>query len=579
MPGVWNINSVYNVGAKKLSSKLTFEVGERFSGRIIKLAEGKGEFTIKLLDGWQFIAQLQEELTPEQLEGLLKFQVLGFEDGKLKLKLVKQDDEKARSDKDPLQALIKSQGLAKEEIDTLKHLVKFNIPLTRENIARYSSIFHFNEKIKGNENEANSFIDNYILSKNIPKDSKEAINIKEKLQSFFKEFKNLEPQDILTFVENDIDITESNIKAFNKLFKNGESIEKILLKSPVEGKLVNEENSINNMIVKNISDSNKEVVNKDIKSILPKEAYTSAVQDKKINVLDMLKKISGNTDETDKPQIEIMVEDNNSENKNMIDGNSLKNDIVSYFTKNNITKVQLETKDVKELINILKNEGFTVSDDEVVEFKNAFSQVLEEDSIVQAEEVSKEIVKSSQEQVKQILKEKSLEIKDIIKEIIMSSKEVKDEGEIFNKILDFIKGNANEVKVFNSLSNNYYLMDVPLKIKDNEYECKLIVKDQRGKGKKIDSSNIKMIVSVKTVVLGNVDAYINLQEKNLYIDLKCSKEYIKTFEKEKDKLSKSLNKLGYSSKIIVSRAIEEVNISTSREFFNSSNLVILDRKV
>ena len=58
-------------------------------------------------------------------------------------------------------------------------------------------------------------------------------------------------------------------------------------------------------------------------------------------------------------------------------------------------------------------------------------------------------------------------------------------------------------------------MNIPLKVKQDEYECKLIVKDERGKGKKLDSSNIKMIVSVKTLNLGNVDAYIRLQNKNL----------------------------------------------------------------
>ena len=52
MPGIWNINSVYNVGSKKLSSKLTFEVGEKFAGRVMRISQNKGEFTIKLLDGW-----------------------------------------------------------------------------------------------------------------------------------------------------------------------------------------------------------------------------------------------------------------------------------------------------------------------------------------------------------------------------------------------------------------------------------------------------------------------------------------------------------------------------------------------
>ncbi|WP_315115343.1 hypothetical protein [Clostridium intestinale] len=722
MPGIWNINSVYNVGSKKLSSKLTFEVGEKFAGRVMRISQNKGEFTIKLLDGWQFMAQVDENLTPEQLEGLLKFQVLGFQDGKLKLKLVRQEDKATSEENNPLNALIKSQGLAKEEIETLKQLVKFNIPLTKENISKYSSIFNFNEKIKVDEKEVDNFINNYISSKNIPIDSEESKNIREKLQSFFKEFKTMKAEDILTFIENDIDLTESNIKAFNRIFKGEESIEKIILKAPVEGSSI-EKNIDSDEIVKLNVKNTEDSINKDLKNIAPKEAYVNSNKEKKISVLDMLRKLSGDFEEfnnnksvdlnidnkvsgkdiiVSKDSVIKYLKDNNintelitdkdietfveliknqtseefnkqdlksknipfnttkeikalidflgkqvsiSENYGEDDGNkssilknndflqekelgsdiqklnqqlikegftdkTLRDTIINYLKENNVSKKPITDKDIetfveliknqtpeefnkqdlkstnmpfnttreiKDFIDLLKKQVPTSSNDKGNEISS--SSGLKNDELVQAKELVSNVNKAIPEMIKEGIKEKALDIKDIIKEVILSSKYGDDEGEAFNKVMEFIKGNAAEVKVFNSVSNNYYYMNIPLKVKQDEYECKLIVKDERGKGKKLDSSNIKMIVSVKTLNLGNVDAYIKLQNKNLDIDLKCSKEYVKILDKEKNKLIESLNTIGYNSKVIVSRAIEEVNISTSREFFNSTNLVILDRKV
>jgi len=722
MPGIWNINSVYNVGSKKLSSKLTFEVGEKFAGRVMRISQNKGEFTIKLLDGWQFMAQVDENLTPEQLEGLLKFQVLGFQDGKLKLKLVRQEDKATSEENNPLNALIKSQGLAKEEIETLKQLVKFNIPLTKENISKYSSIFNFNEKIKVDEKEVDNFINNYISSKNIPIDSEESKNIREKLQSFFKEFKTMKAEDILTFIENDIDLTESNIKAFNRIFKGEESIEKIILKAPVEGSSI-EKNIDSDEIVKLNVKNTEDSINKELKNISPKEAYVNSNKEKKISVLDMLRKLSGDFEEINnnksvdlnidnkvsgkdiivsKDSVIKYLKDNNintelitdkdietfvelirnqtseefnkqdlkstnipfnttkeikalidflgkqvsiSENYGEDDGNkssilknndflqekelgsdiqklnqqlikegftdkTLRDTIINYLKENNVSKKPITDKDIeafveliknqtpeefnkqdlkstnmpfnttreiKDFIDLLKKQVPTSSNDKGNEISS--SSGLKNDELVQAKELVSNVNKAIPEMIKEGIKEKALDIKDIIKEVILSSKYGDDEGEAFNKVMEFIKGNAAEVKVFNSVSNNYYYMNIPLKVKQDEYECKLIVKDERGKGKKLDSSNIKMIVSVKTLNLGNVDAYIKLQNKNLDIDLKCSKEYVKILDKEKNKLIESLNTIGYNSKVIVSRAIEEVNISTSREFFNSTNLVILDRKV
>ncbi|MBL4933942.1 hypothetical protein [Clostridium paridis] len=596
MPGVWNINSVYSVGAKRLSSKLTFEVGEKFSGRIIKNSDGKGEFTIKLLDGWQFLAQLDGELTPEQLDKLLKFQVLGFDQGKLKLKLVADENKGTSQEQDPLQALIKSEGLAKNDIDVLKNLVKFNIPLTRENILKFSSIFYFNDQSKVNSGEINEFINNFLASKNISDGTPKALEVRTALEGFFKEFKNIDHNDILTMVENNIELTEENIKSYNNLFKDGKSIEKMLLNGQIEKNSNFEtlDESINNNST-NIGTSNDDTGElKNNRTILPKEIYANNVQDKKVSMLDVLKKMSGEIEESTATEVRSKELLNKSDTKSAIAGNDeevsqgnlkdssqkvltkdiFKEEVETYLKGNNKTIETLNSKDLRQIANELKQKGYNVDNDEFKEIKDIFSLDTDKN-----EEIIKNNIKPTNELVKDSIKEKSIEVKNLIKELIVATKSGDSEKEVFTKALDFIKNNLNEFKTFNSISNNYYYMDVPLKLKEREYDCKLIIKDERGKGKKIDSTNIKMVVSVNTVNLGKVDAFLNLKGKNLYIDLKCSEEYIKSFEKESRNLLNALNSLGYNSEVVVSQAIEEVNLTNSREFFNSTNLVILDRKV
>ena len=59
--------------------------------------------------------------------------------------------------------------------------------------------------------------------------------------------------------------------------------------------------------------------------------------------------------------------------------------------------------------------------------------------------------------------------------------------------------------MFNTISNEYYYLDVPINREMTEYPCKLIIKDNRKDGKKIDRTDVKIVVTVKTVNLGVVD--------------------------------------------------------------------------
>ena len=227
MPGIWNVNNGYNVNTK-VSSKLTFEVGERFTGRVVAKGDGK-DVTIKLSDGWQFTAELDGNVNLDDIK-LVKFQVDGFENGKLKLKLAQGTAEEETIGDENFQEVIEKEGLSKEDIDILKKMVKHNIPLTRENINEIKGLIQFNEKMASNPKEIDAFIQTYLQSKDIPANSEEGQAVKEMLTKFLGEFKNMKSDDILAFVENKLDFSEENINSFNKLFKGDSSIEQILTK-------------------------------------------------------------------------------------------------------------------------------------------------------------------------------------------------------------------------------------------------------------------------------------------------------------------------------------------------------------
>lgn len=94
MPSVWNINRKVNTNQNKMSSKLTFEVGEKFKGKILGKGEGQ-DVIIRLSDGWQFLAEIEGNASLEQ-QMFVSFVVEGFKDGKLKLGIVKNEEQETK---------------------------------------------------------------------------------------------------------------------------------------------------------------------------------------------------------------------------------------------------------------------------------------------------------------------------------------------------------------------------------------------------------------------------------------------------------------------------------------------------
>eukprot|EP00831_Metopus_contortus_P056339 TRINITY_DN48136_c0_g1_i1.p3 TRINITY_DN48136_c0_g1~~TRINITY_DN48136_c0_g1_i1.p3 ORF type:complete len:125 (-),score=25.33 TRINITY_DN48136_c0_g1_i1:135-479(-) len=96
------------------------------------------------------------------------------------------------------------------------------------------------------------------------------------------------------------------------------------------------------------------------------------------------------------------------------------------------------------------------------------------------------------------MRERINNVVDIVKNIINHSELNED---VYNKFSNLIKENINDIKIYNTISNEYYYLNVPIQTNSQEYPCKLIIKDNRKNGKKIDSTNAKMVVSIKTCLL------------------------------------------------------------------------------
>lgn len=622
MPAIWNVNNSYNVNNKKYSSKLTFEVGEKFSGRIISKGEGN-EVTVKLADGWQFSATIDGNIESEE-NIPLQLQVEGYEEGKLKLKIIKKEVGTNNSSNDSFSEVIDKEGLGKDDVDILKKMVKHNIPLTRENITFVKSLLQFNTKINIDNSEIDNFILKYIDSKGISGESEQGKQIINTLKEFFINFKNMKPEEILFFLENNIKLTSENIESFKKLFSsNGSTVKEFFdnIRNDFAGIGVEmkelEDNISNSKIGENHLDNSlkniSEEINKDklgYNSLASKLYDSNDTSKAKVSMLAVLKSITGGDDNLLRDLIkDILIGKKeqfttNEYNLALAKINNLSDEEFINIVKDVLGKNR-ELKEIsKDTVNIVLRSLFgkdiEVGEAElrkiqdVTEYKfqkfelnnelgkenklignniaNKIITTLEQEVII---EERKKIV-SANELIKNDINKKIEGIKDIIKELLIASK---GEGEGADKVIQLLKNNISEFKLFNTISNEYYYLDVPINREMSEYPCKLIIKDNRKYGKKIDKTDVKIVLTVKTINLGVVDGFLSVKDKSLDVELKCDKNYMKVLELSKSKLSNDLQKLGFNINIKVSMKEEEISLASCREFFNDKAMNGIDIKV
>ena len=302
MPGIWNVGNGYNLNSKKVSRKLSFESGEQFTGRVVSKGDGK-DVTIKLADGWQFIAELDGNVNIEDLK-LVKFEVEGFENGKLKLKLVSEGSVKKNDISDEnFEEVIEKEGLSKEDVEILKQMVKHRIPLNKENIAQAKGLIQLSQKMSMSDSFAKEFIENYIINKGLDLNSDEANFIREQLGKFIEAFKGMTSEEILTFIENNIEFSEENITSFNNIIKGDSSIEEIIMNigkkldiKNVYESIINSKDTIN--IISNENNTtieNGNIIKDNSSSVTKVYVNNNETTPKNLNMMDLLKTIAINS--------------------------------------------------------------------------------------------------------------------------------------------------------------------------------------------------------------------------------------------------------------------------------------------
>ncbi|MBD5645183.1 hypothetical protein HYH96_14950 [Clostridium botulinum] len=548
MPSISNINNVYSNNTKKISSKISFEIDQIFAAKVVGEGVSPEEVILKLMDGWQFKASI-EDLKGKLPDGLLKFKVLGFEEGKLILKFLEGNlVEGQQKEQNPIEELLLKENikLNKEDYVLLEKMIKHNIPLTKDNILKVVNLSNFMGKLKNNPQEGDSFIQNYIKGKGIDLQSAKGQEINNVLKGLFNELQTLTEEDLFILLENNVELTEENVKAFKEVFK--------------ESSVYNKVNNIDKELNKSSIDNKQIITEKNTSNgdTLVKENLQSTEMESAIN--------------------------NKSENV-------VKNELISTFKtlmatgkEENISIVRDLILEEKDINGILKN--FTKEEQEMLGLKpktedtEATEQSLTAETTKNIKTKPIEVLANKGQvdssSIKEQINSKTNEIKDIVKNLIDTLKDTNNSS--YDKIIGTLKNNINNFKMFNTISNEYYYLDLPLNFKENECDCKIIIKDERGKGKKIDSSNVKIATSISTANMDIVDAYITLKNSNMEINIKTIKEWVNLLDKGKNKLIEDMSSMGYNIFIKVEEKAEIFNISNCREFFNDNNLNAIDIK-
>lgn len=425
MAGISSIIGAYNLNPKRISSKLSFEIGQIFSARVVSSSDLDKELILRLRDGWQFPAKLQKPLDYVP-NGLVKFQVEGFQDGKLQLKIVGSKKENEASNKNSLKDLLSegNLGVDEEDYEVLRKMIKHNMPLTKENIAKIKALADFKARISEDSSREERFIESYLQSKGIDINSEEGKTIQRTLKGFFTELKVISMDELLSMLENNIDLTEENIKSFLKILKEDGTIYKKIIGLDSNN---SQQNSLNNVFIM---------------------------------------------------------------------GNKFEDAIKK--------EIAFKTEQMKNIIKLLINEKTKLQDN---------------------------------------------------------------------------LSNINDFKIFNTISSKYYYMDIPMNIEKNQYNFKLIIKDDRNRGKKIDSKNVSLVISLKTNNIGIVDAYIKVKDNNIYLNFKSEKPWVKLLDEGKSSILKELLELGYNAFINIDEKVMKSNLINCREFFDDNGIESINIRV
>lgn len=545
MSNVWKINMVQNYTTRDDFNKLTFKKGDSFSARILRLEGSTTDVIIKLLDGRVFPARVDGEILQENLDDyMFKFQLDGFEGGKFLLRILESNvidslgNNGDSAIKDPLmEELLKNLDfpVGKEDVPILKSMLKNNIPITEENLLEIKGLKEFIDQSNNSPKELNKFIDKFIEAKGIQNNSSEAKQIKETLGRVLNEIKNLKIDDVFVMKALDIKLNEHNIKAFSKVISNEYSILPEIKETT---------NVIKEQIIGNIN----------------KDTQGEAIVNRNSTFIEGDKLIYSEKDSS-QPMVSIKESLENKEailsSEKMVNKEGKhSNDIINERTIGIVN-------DEEDLLVKMASHGNDEVDSTNKLFKQLKSDIMVDRSI-------------TSNMVKDELREKISFIKNDLMELIKLSQK---ETSTFNNVIQNLETKFQEFKMFNTINNNYYFLNVPLDMKDKEYDCKLIIKDERSKGKKLDTENIKIAASVATVNMEKVDAYLTVNKNSATIEIESEATYVKILERFKGKLINDLIDSKYMFNIFIKEKKHDFSFSNCRSFFEDDDFTTINTRV
>ena len=88
-----------------------------------------------------------------------------------------------------------------------------------------------------------------------------------------------------------------------------------------------------------------------------------------------------------------------------------------------------------------------------------------------------------------------------------------------------------------------------------------------------------MVVSVKTINLGDVDGYLTMRENKIDVKLKCESDFTSVLNHNKSKLADGLASLGLFVNVSVSAKDKPVDLVSCRNFFNDLTMSTINIKV
>ncbi|MCM1990375.1 hypothetical protein [Oceanirhabdus seepicola] len=577
MSDIRSISGLRQIDKKRMHKKISFSEGEVVRAKVKGTSEDK-TVLLRTIDGWEFEAELDESIDSELLNKFAKFKVSGFKEGKLQLKLVEGFLESG-SNKSSVDTIIEKLGLKKDEetMNLLKLMIKFKMPLTKENISSIKSLLQFQTKLNENENEKIQFTQKFIFNKGLQSDKSKSEMYSKLISGSLDKLKSIDTKSLIFILKNNITPSGKNIEVLENLSSNKENVfssfkemKEILVK---EGLL--DRNNVSGYNGNKISgNEQKEFIGMANKNTISNAVNKySAGENKKIEFIE--KMISDILQESSQDDLKRLKELKNEisfkeieSNIESDDGKVGKEKAVKESTNKEITKENINkevNKEVTKEENKEVNKEVTKEENKEVTKENMNKEIIKDSKLITSDKVKKEInevLKDSKEMLKMIL-----------------SKDYKESNELTDKLQGFIDNNINKFKVFNSISNQYYYFDSPFKHNDEEYPFKFIIKDDRKKEKKIDSKNVKMIVSLKTKNIGTIDSLIKIRNNNLTINLKCDSKWKKVIEMTRSKLEDMFSESKFLINISVEEREEEINIINCNDFFEDDNFSVLNVRV